>query len=147
MKLVLKLERVFSVKTVLTVPRTKLKISARNLCFRPNVAVEFCGSTCDVVKAGFVKGAHEELETNDGVNDDDEEDKEGDVDQGDDGHEDGIHDDLETWHSGDKPQGSQNSEGSQGFDIKALDLKDGKHFTDHSEIEKSLQFMNGQCLM
>ena len=36
--------------------------------------------TCDVVKAGFVKGAHEKLEANDGVNDDDEEDKEGDVD-------------------------------------------------------------------
>lgn len=32
------------------------------------------------MKAGFVKGAHEKLEANDGVNDDDEEDKEGDVD-------------------------------------------------------------------
>ena len=52
-----------------------------------NVAVGiFFVCTCDVVKAGFVKGAHEKLEADDGVDDDDEEDKEGDVDQGNDGH-------------------------------------------------------------
>ena len=101
-----------------------------------NVAVGiFFVCTCDVVKAGFVKGAHEELEANDGVDDDDKEDKEGDVDQGDDGHQDGVHDDLETRDSGDQSQRSQDSESSQSFDIKALDLKDGEHFTDHSVIE------------
>ena len=90
-------------KTVLTAPPTKLKISARNLCFWPNVAVVeiFFVFTCDVVKAGFVKGAHEELEADDGVDDDDKEDEEGDVDQGDDGHQDGVHDNLETRDSRD----------------------------------------------
>ena len=52
--------------------------------------------TCDVVKAGFVECAHEELESNDGVDDDDEEDEEGDVHQGDDRHQDGIHHNLQT---------------------------------------------------
>ena len=90
--------------------------------------------TCDVVKAGFVECAHEELEANDGVDDDDKEDEEGDVDERNDGHQDGIHDDLETRNTGYESQRPQHSEGSQSFDIKALDLKDGKHFTDHAEM-------------
>ena len=43
-----------------------------------------------------MKGAHEELEPDDGVDDDDEEDEEGDVHQGDDCHQDGIHHNLQT---------------------------------------------------
>ena len=52
--------------------------------------------TCDDVEASFVKGAHEQLEPDDGVDDDDEEDEEGDVHQGDDRHQDGIHHNLQT---------------------------------------------------
>ena len=56
--------------------------------------------TCVDVKAGVVKGAHEELEADDGVDDDDKEDEEGDVHQGDDGHQDGVHHDLKTLKKG-----------------------------------------------
>ena len=38
----------------------------------------------------------EELESDDGVDDDDEEDKEGDVEQGDHGHQDGVQHHLQT---------------------------------------------------
>ena len=44
--------------------------------------------TCDVVVAGFVQNAREELEPDDGVNDDHEDDQERDVEQGDHRHED-----------------------------------------------------------
>ena len=44
--------------------------------------------TCDVVVAGFVQNAREELEADDGVNDDHEDDQERDVEQGDHRHED-----------------------------------------------------------
>ena len=52
--------------------------------------------TCDNIEAGLVEGAHEQLESDDGVDDDDEEDEEGDVHQGDDRHQDGIHHNLQT---------------------------------------------------
>ena len=44
--------------------------------------------TCDVVVAGFVQNAREELEADDGVDDDHEDDQERDVEQGDHRHED-----------------------------------------------------------
>jgi hypothetical protein len=53
--------------------------------------------TCVDVKAGVVEGAHEELEADDGVDDDDKEHEEGDVHQGDDGHKDGVHHNLKTF--------------------------------------------------
>ena len=43
-----------------------------------------------------MKGAHEEFEADDGVDDDDEEDEQGDVHQGNDGHQDGVHHNLQT---------------------------------------------------
>ena len=59
-------------------------------------AFEVEGVTCDYVKAGIVEGSHEELESDDGVDDDDEEHKQGDVHQRYDGHQDGIHHNLQT---------------------------------------------------
>ena len=94
--------------------------------------------TCDVIEASFVESSHEQLKTNDGVDDDDKENKEGDVNEGNDCHEDGVHDDLKTWNTRNQTKRSQNSEGSQSFDIKPLDLQDGKNLTDHSEKESSL---------
>ena len=44
--------------------------------------------TCDVVVAGFVENAGEELEADDGVDDDHEDDQERDVEKGDHRHED-----------------------------------------------------------
>jgi len=44
-----------------------------------------------------VEGAHEELKADDGVDDDDKEDEEGDVHQGNDGHQDGVHHNLKTF--------------------------------------------------
>ena len=44
--------------------------------------------TCDVVVAGLVQNAREELEADDGVDDDHEDDQERDVEQGDHRHED-----------------------------------------------------------
>ena len=44
--------------------------------------------TCDVVVAGFVENAGEELEADDGVDDDHEDDQQRDVEQGDHRHED-----------------------------------------------------------
>ncbi len=44
-----------------------------------------------------MEGAHEELEADDGVDDDDKEHEEGDVHQGDDGHQDGVHHNLKTF--------------------------------------------------
>ena len=52
--------------------------------------------TCDNIEAGLVEGTHEQLESDDGVDDDDEEAEEGDVHQGDDRHQDGIHHNLQT---------------------------------------------------
>ena len=52
--------------------------------------------TCDNVEASFVKGSHEQLKPDDGVDDDDKEDEEGNVHQGDDCHQDGIHHNLQT---------------------------------------------------
>jgi hypothetical protein len=51
--------------------------------------------TCVDIKAGVVKGAHEELQPDDGVDDDDKENQQGDVHQGDDGHQDGVHNNLQ----------------------------------------------------
>ena len=95
--------------------------------------------TCDNIEAGLVEGAHEQLESDDGVDDDDEEDEEGDVHQGDDRHQDGIHHNLQTWkknqvwifdprdkfltwHAGDQSEGAQNPESSKGLHVKTLNL-------------------------
>ena len=78
--------------------------------------------TCYFVEAGFMESSHEELEPNDGVDDDDEENQQGNIDERNDGHEDGIHDDLKTRNSRDQSQRPQNTEGSQSFDIKAFYL-------------------------
>ena len=43
-----------------------------------------------------MEGAHEELEPDDGVDDDNKNDKHGNVDQRDDGHQNGVHNDLQT---------------------------------------------------
>ena len=50
--------------------------------------------TCNVVKAGLVEDAAEELEPDDGVDDDDEHDEQHDVEQGDQGHQDGVQHNL-----------------------------------------------------
>ena len=47
-----------------------------------------------------MKSAHEEFEADDGVDDDDEEDEQGDVHQGNDGHQDGVHHNLQTYMEG-----------------------------------------------
>ena len=78
--------------------------------------------TCYFVEAGFMESSHEELEPNDGVDDDDEENQQGNIDERNDGHEDGIHDDLKTRNSRDQSQRPQNTEGSQSFDVKAFYL-------------------------
>ena len=41
-----------------------------------------------------MEGAHEELQSDDGVDDDDEEDQQGDVHERDDRHQDSVHNDL-----------------------------------------------------
>ena len=69
-----------------------------------------------------MEGSHEEFKPDDGVDDDNEEYQQGDVDEGNDGHEDGIHDDLKTGNSRDQSQRPQNTEGSQSFDVKAFYL-------------------------
>jgi hypothetical protein len=51
--------------------------------------------TCVDIKACVVESAHEELEPDDGVDDDDEEDEQGDVHQGDNGHQDSVHHNLQ----------------------------------------------------
>ena len=63
--------------------------------FEPRT-VSYTYVTCVDIKAGVVEGAHEELQPNDGVDDDDEEDEQGDVHQGYDGHQDGVHHNLQT---------------------------------------------------
>ena len=69
-----------------------------------------------------MEGSHEEFKPDDGVDDDDEEDQQGDVDERNDGHEDSVHHDLKTRNSRDQSQRPQNTEGSQSFDVKALYL-------------------------
>ena len=78
--------------------------------------------TCYFIEAGFMESSHEEFKPNDGVDDDDEEHQQGDVDERNDGHEDSIHDDLKTRYSRDQSQRPQNTEGSQSFDVKAFYL-------------------------
>ena len=53
-------------------------------------------STCNVVKADPVEDAGEEFEADDGVDDHDEQDEEGDVEEGDHGHQDTVQYNLET---------------------------------------------------
>ena len=74
----------------------KDSIYAKNQDFE-NYSTLWTICTCDNIEAGLVEGAHEQLESDDGVDDDDEEDEEGDVHQGDDRHQDGIHHNLQTW--------------------------------------------------
>ena len=47
-------------------------------------------NTCKCIHAGLVEDAGEELETNDGVDDDDEHDEQHDVEEGDQGHQDRV---------------------------------------------------------
>ena len=53
--------------------------------------------TSNIVKASFVKNPRKELEANDGVDEDDEDDQQGDVKQGDHGHNDTVEHHLQTW--------------------------------------------------
>ena len=87
-----------------------------------------------------MKGAHEEFEADDGVDDDDEEDEQGDVHQGNDGHQDGVHHNLQTygrqelnnrwlktflfhtWDAWDQSERSKDPESSEGLHVKALNL-------------------------
>ena len=89
-----------------------------------------------------MKGAHEEFEADDGVDDDDEEDEQGDVHQGNDGHQDGVHHNLQTcgrqelnnqlvknvlslfhtWDAWDQSERSEDPESSEGLHVKALNL-------------------------
>lgn len=103
--------------------------------------------TCSYVVAGLVHSSDEELQTNDGVDDDDKENQQSDVEQRDHRLHDGVQHDLETWrtnkrteveqpirHSGalsslsgpeltgnsrNQPEGPQDPEGPQSFDIQA----------------------------
>ena len=52
--------------------------------------------TSNIVKASFVKNPRKELEANDGVDEDDEDDQQGDVKQGDHGHNDTVEHHLQT---------------------------------------------------
>ena len=69
-----------------------------------------------------MEGSHEELKSDDGVDDNDEQYQQGNVDERNYGHEDGIHDDLKTRNSRDQSQRPQNTEGSQSFDVKSFYL-------------------------
>ena len=56
----------------------------------------FSVGTCDLVEAGLVEDAREELEADDGVDDDDKHDEQHDVEEGDESHQDGIQHNLQT---------------------------------------------------
>ena len=58
--------------------------------------VERCQTklTRNIVKASFVQNSREQLEANDCVDEDDKDDQEGDVEQGDHGHDDTVQDNL-----------------------------------------------------
>ena len=50
--------------------------------------------TGNIVKTSFVKNPREQLQANDGVDENDKDDQEGDVEQGDHGHDDTVQDNL-----------------------------------------------------
>ena len=72
--------------------------------------------------ASSVHGPHEHLQSDDGVDDDDKEDQQRDLDERDESHYDSIEDNLQAGHSRDQPQWSQHSESSQSFCIKTFQL-------------------------
>ncbi len=53
--------------------------------------------TSDLIEAGLVEDAGEELQTDDGVDDDDKHDQQHDVEEGNEGHQDGVEHNLQTW--------------------------------------------------
>ena len=61
-------------------------------------------SSVDITSS--VHGTHEHLQSNDGVDDDDKEDQESDLDERDEGHHDGVEDHLQAGNSRDQPQRS-----------------------------------------
>lgn len=63
------------------------------------------GLTCPNEVAGLVHLALEELQSNDGIDDDHEEDKQGNMEQGKHGLEDGVEDHLQACHSGQEKEG------------------------------------------
>ena len=69
-----------------------------------------------------MESTHEQFKTNDGIDDDDKENEQCNIDERNDGHEDGVHDNLETRNSRDQSQWSQDTEGSESFNIKAFYL-------------------------
>ena len=79
-----------------------------------------------------MESSHEQLKSDDWVDDDDEKYEQGNVDERNDCHEDCIHDNLETRNSRDQSQWSQDTEGSESFNIKAFYLQDCQNFTDHA---------------
>ena len=63
-------------------------------------------------------GAHEHLQPDDGVDDNNEEDQEGDLDQRDECHDDSIENHLKARYSGHQAERSEHSKCSQCFCIK-----------------------------
>ena len=95
--------------------------------------------TCYFIEASFMESSHEEFKSDDGVDDDDEKNQEGDIDEGNDGHEDGVHDDLKTGNSRDQSQWSEDTKGSECFHVKSLNLQYCQDLTDHTENKEVLR--------
>ena len=77
--------------------------------------------------------SHEHLEPNDGIDDDDKQDQERDLDQGNESHHDGVEDHLQAGNTGHQSQGSQHSECSQGLGIKTLQLHGWQEYVEKSD--------------
>ena len=94
--------------------------------------------TCQFVEARLVHFPGEEFQANDGVDHDDEDDQERNVQQRNHRLDDGIQHDLQTWDSRHESQRTQDAERAQSLHIESLSHDAGEsdgHEADHYDHE------------